>query len=943
MRLIHVETLKLGEFFSDKIPPYAVLSHTWGAAGEEVSFSDIEAGTIEKAGKIKLEGCCEQAKKDKLGYVWIDTCCIDKTNAVELSEAINSMFRWYRQASICYVYLPDVPSADNSLDPESDHGSKFFSSRWFRRGWTLQELLAPSELRFYNQAWKSIGSRVDISKEIETITGIPDRFLLGWEDLHKASVAQRMSWAARRETTREEDIAYCLLGIFDVTMSMIYGEGGERAFIRLQQEIMKNTGDHSILAWGIDAAESTPSISTDILSAGILATAPSNFANCGRIDINKMDATLFKTFDVSGGRLRVHLPLHTTSAGEIYGLLNCGPNAEQVVGIPLRKTVSGAPADEYLRPQGHYPILLSKTTSVDLTKAIYIRMECQNKAHEVTNRRYWLRIDGYQKINLTLDDVHPPVSWEKGRALIAKATDSDGIITRRYLTRFRTQDEGSRDVVVVLEFNIAGLQSQARCHVMTLSRDTTLEDLSQKLMYMRLEAFRKQTANDGDLNVKVAVEERLVAQEPMLVVRIAQASSMSKTTVDANWELQQVDQKLEFVKLLQQEDQVRLEAEQLGQQRNEKKATLDAMRERLVVVNENLEKLKEEQRLLEEEQRLLEDGLEKGVRHVEQLIERHKEVREQQDGLLGRESEIQQHLDEHETKEGPGNWLETIIKMQLDAGKIGRGLKDVGDFDSSRPQLSRAAESGQNIDGQTLLSWAASNGYKATARLLLEKGAYIESKNDGWTPLGAAAGDGHEAVARLLIEKGANTEAKSNDGWTPLRAAAGDGHEAVARLLIEKGANIDAKSNSGWAPLGAAAGNGHEAIARLLIEKGANIDAKSNAGWPPLGAAADRGHEAMVRLLIEKGANIEAKSNDGWTPLGAAAAHGHEATVQLLLQKGANIKVKNNHGNTPLMVATYQDHKAVVLLLLEKDADIKAKNNVDGKGLGRLRDAIRRL
>lgn len=154
MRLINVETLKL-EKFDNNIPPYAVLSHTWGDDIEEVSFHDIETGNIVKPGNgtIKLKGCCNQAKEDHLEYAWIDSCCINKDSSRELDEAINSMFQWYRKASICYVYLSDVPSGDNIWDP----GSKFFSSRWFQRGWTLQELLAPLELRFYNKSWSSIG------------------------------------------------------------------------------------------------------------------------------------------------------------------------------------------------------------------------------------------------------------------------------------------------------------------------------------------------------------------------------------------------------------------------------------------------------------------------------------------------------------------------------------------------------------------------------------------------------------------------------------------------------------------------------------------------------------------------------------------------------------------------------------------------------------------
>ncbi|KAJ4168311.1 hypothetical protein NW754_013645 [Fusarium falciforme] len=774
MHLINVETLRLETFVGDNIPPYAILSHTWGADEEEVCFEDIWSGNIEKPGNGtgKLKGCCNQAKEDHLEYAWIDTCCIDKKSSKELDEAINSMFQWYKKASICYTYLSDVPHGDDSWDP----GSKFFSSRWFQRGWTLQELLAPEELRFYNREWVSIGRRSDMSNEVERITGISREFLLGWKDIRKASVAQRMSWAAKRKTSRKEDSAYCLLGIFDVTMPMIYGEG-DRAFSRLQQEIMNITSDHSILTWGLDTTEYTPSKSAGAISAGILATAPSDFANCGRIVLRKQDATPANTFDISSGRLRMHLSIHTTSAGETFGLLNCGleHNAEQVVGIPLHKAVSGAAPDEYFRPQGLSSVLLPRTATRISTKHIYIQMGRENRAHEAMGRRLWLHIDGHQKMNLE-EEIYPPVRWEKARALIAEASDSDGHITRRYLARFRTQGETSRDVIVVLEFKMHGLQPQARCHVMTSSRDTALEDLFQNFIYIRPEALGKQAASNGKLNVKVTVKEEQVAQEPMLVVRLAPASSSLEVPVDANLELYQVNLKLEFVRILQKEDQVCLETEQLAQQRDEEMATLDQMRERLAVIEEDLRKLGEEKRALS-------DRVEQGTQQVDELTNRLNAARQQQDKWSGRESEIQQRLDELETKQGSGNWLETTIKTQLGAGQIGRGLKDAGDLGP------RAVESGHNIDSQTPLLWAAMNGHEAVARLLLEKGADLEVKDrNGYTLLMLAALKGHEAVARLLLERGADLEAKIGNGNTPLMLATYNGHEAVARLLLEKGA-----------------------------------------------------------------------------------------------------------------------------------------------------------
>ncbi|EHK16130.1 uncharacterized protein TRIVIDRAFT_130613, partial [Trichoderma virens Gv29-8] len=247
MRLINTNTFKLEEFSEGSIPPYAILSHTWGKDSEELSFREMENGKIGTLdpGITKLQGCCQQAVKDGLGYAWIDTCCIDKTNLVELSEAINSMFRWYNRASVCYAYLSDVPGGD---DP-SKLGSKFRTSRWFQRGWTLQELLAPKHLQFYNSEWKCIGTKGTISNLIKNITLVPRPFLLGIAELHAASVAQRMSWAAQRQTKRPEDRAYCLLGIFGIAMPLIYGEGGEQAFFRLQEQIMKTTRDDSILAW----------------------------------------------------------------------------------------------------------------------------------------------------------------------------------------------------------------------------------------------------------------------------------------------------------------------------------------------------------------------------------------------------------------------------------------------------------------------------------------------------------------------------------------------------------------------------------------------------------------------------------------------------------------------------------------------------------------------
>lgn len=218
-----------------QIPPYAILSHTWGADNDEVTFQDLTSGTGQtKAGYRKINFCAKQAARDDLKFFWIDTCCINKSNSTELQEAITSMFRWYQKSAKCYVYLDDV-----STDSLAKDGLSFQKSRWFTRGWTLQELLAPSCTEFYSREGDQLGSRASRVQEIAEITRIPTKALEG-KALRHFSVKERMAWTEGRETTRGEDMAYALLGIFDIYMPLLYGEGKENALKRLQKEIISS-------------------------------------------------------------------------------------------------------------------------------------------------------------------------------------------------------------------------------------------------------------------------------------------------------------------------------------------------------------------------------------------------------------------------------------------------------------------------------------------------------------------------------------------------------------------------------------------------------------------------------------------------------------------------------------------------------------------------------
>ncbi|RYP65604.1 hypothetical protein DL771_008212 [Monosporascus sp. 5C6A] len=224
----------------DRIPRYAILSHRWGM--EEVTFKDLMDGTgPSKQGYDKIRFCSDQAGRDGLDHFWVDTCCIDKSSSAELTEAINSMFQWYRNAAKCYVYLDDVSKSALKTGNKPNYQPwepDLRKSKWFTRGWTLQELLAPASVKFFSRKGARLGNKRSLELPISDITGIPLKVLRG-SPLLDCSVPERMAWAKSRQTTRDKNKAYSLLGIFDVQMPLIYGEGRDKAFKRLKGEIDK--------------------------------------------------------------------------------------------------------------------------------------------------------------------------------------------------------------------------------------------------------------------------------------------------------------------------------------------------------------------------------------------------------------------------------------------------------------------------------------------------------------------------------------------------------------------------------------------------------------------------------------------------------------------------------------------------------------------------------
>ncbi|KAK4186942.1 HET-domain-containing protein [Podospora australis] len=331
MRLINTATLIFEEFIGSHIPPYAILSHTW--EDDEVTFSDFARPYRDrKAGWDKIAQSCRLALKEGLRYAWVDTCCIDKSSSAELTEAINSMFRWYGRAKVCYAYLAD-------LEP----GKEMKDCRWFTRGWTLQELIAPKDVYFFDGNWKSIGTKVGMVATLSAITGINIAVLKGWHQLQDVAVAVKMSWAARRNTTRIEDTAYCLLGIFDVNIPLLYGEE-MKAFRRLQEEIIKSTADFSIFAWKLPR----PDTVTGRIFCGVLATSPAAFANSTTFITRRGEDLRDFSCTNSGVRIQCQVLSDEIPGKRTYGYvlpLNCSFDPKRSVGIRLRK----CGPDQFLR------------------------------------------------------------------------------------------------------------------------------------------------------------------------------------------------------------------------------------------------------------------------------------------------------------------------------------------------------------------------------------------------------------------------------------------------------------------------------------------------------------------------------------------------------------------------------------------------------------------
>lgn len=427
MKLIDTTTLELKEFFGNAIPTYAILSHTW--EGDEVSYQDFilpRRSAEESKGFLKIDQTCILARESGIRYAWIDTCCIDKTSSAELTEAINSMFQWYASSAVCYVFLSDLPPADDE-NSSALQSSSMAKCRWFTRGWTLQELLAPPTVMFYDGGWQPRGTKTDLGPAISFVTGIDEEVLLNSARIGTFTVARRMSWAAGRVTTRVEDMSYSLLGIFGVNMPMMYGEG-ENAFIRLQDEIAKSTNDLTLFAWQTDESDArargaegnfngaSPRIAQKY--RGILAERPAEFASMGVIDAAQ-DARFNGEFSMTNKGLKMDARLVKVTDSDNYILnLQCFRRGEpeENIGIFLKRHGAGL----YARGEPHKLATLTDEKD-ERPEVIYISKTVSPVLSAVIARdhrhAFHFRKDFLESPYLRLSRMTPKNLWDPQRKL----------------------------------------------------------------------------------------------------------------------------------------------------------------------------------------------------------------------------------------------------------------------------------------------------------------------------------------------------------------------------------------------------------------------------------------------------------------------------------------------------------------------------------------------
>ncbi|KAF4819142.1 Vegetative incompatibility protein HET-E-1 [Colletotrichum siamense] len=962
--LINVHSSKL-EKFQNQFPRYAILSHTWGEEKDEIHFGDIQKDQFSKTGpgRAKFDRCSQQAKADGFDYVWIDTCCIDKSHHTDYSEAITSMFSWYQMAGRCYAYLADVPDRETST-----FDNDFRQSRWHTRGWTLQELLAPKDLVFYSNSWTKIGEKRTMSGMIEEATGIPAQFLDGFRD---ASFAQRMSWAAKRATTRVEDMTYCLYGIFNVSLPIMYGEGASAAFSRLQEAILQRTPDASILAWGLDLQHDDLSSQQPSINryGHILAASPRDFINCGTV-VPWDNGPSGQRLHMNSGYYHVQLPLHRTKTGRTFGLLNCYSKPQQrgCIGIPLCLVEPEAKADEVMRPKGSKAIQLFDIDPSHDSVDLRIRGASLPEDIEKIDRRYGYSIELPNSDKLALFDVYPKDRWETSKQFVITGVDFLHDTVQRSWIRLRHAEDHSPDFLVMLELEIRSLQPQLKCHLMVASRAMGLDTIARESPSLPSFSWLagRTSATNGTCNLRVNQRTKRQGGYTVYEISFSELERQPDDYVNITSEMELVEFDRRLHSLLEEDLQMGPKVNASARLVLQKQARIKYKETRLLCAKKELERLPTEvyeldrtlNPLIDQKERLQkrQNGILQSISSfsellptdvgVKRLMQWHNSVaRTLSRTLPAQDADIESIPDEKRRL-----FMRAIAIGHLGAMQYLSGLLDDSTKASTGPAaLSIAIKSGniealkwlldrgfdtngQDSDGLTPLGRAASGGLISACLLLLQPRENVHldidlAGSDDRSPLALAViNDQPEAVGLLLDNQASIDNMCPGADFNCLILAARYGRVEIVRLLLDTNAALEAKTGNGETALTVAATKGHDAVVQLLLDREANIEAARSDGSTPLAIAADEGHVRITRLLLDHGANTEARDREHYTPLLLAARRTHHHVVQLLVDHGADLGARDCHGRSTLVHCLHNEDLTTIRVLLGRNLPMESQD-----------------
>ncbi|RTE68256.1 hypothetical protein BHE90_017367, partial [Fusarium euwallaceae] len=865
MRLLNIKHIEL-EYFADNVPRYAILSHTWEE--EEVTFQDMEQGRAkDKKGYTKIKNCCSVARDKGYNYVWIDTCCIDKTSSAELTEAINSMYRYYRECEACYSFLSDISSASN-----------FSQSRWFTRGWTLQELIAPMHMIFFNKEWQQLGTKASLGDKISERTDVPQAILLGTESFDSASVAQRMSWAAGRKTTRVEDRAYSLMGIFDINMPLLYGEG-HKAFIRLQEEILRVSDDHSIFAWR----------HTDTRSGGgLLADSPDAFKGSKNIISWNPFTPYNSPFTVTNKGVHLDVRFIAQAEGGLgLMVLHCAEAGikDRLIGVYLR--------DPFLTMEHFERCRTKELKLVDLgqlnpsqypTRNLCIRL--RGKVSSRTLGSHVSKDQGLQPRHSTQGDQNSTTD-----GAVNTANDEQEKDPRRRLSLAASEgnDAVVKELLALPNTNADSMNEEDRTPL-SLAAEAGHEHIVDLLLNRReVDINSRDRHGLSPLSYAAALGHEKVVW--ILLARsdiIPGSQDVRKRTI----------------------------------------VSIPARRGHKNLVRQLLARKDTQGHLIDGGGRsVLSHASETGQEEVARLIlgsgKMHPDLRDQ----AGRSALW------YASKNGHTG----LVKLLLETGWVDPTSKD----NDNSTSIWHAASNGycpavelllahhanfkiKGEHGRSPLCQASANGHTDVVKELLNHNADTEAKDkDGVTALWYAATRGYDSIVKMLLESGADPNVRGADRQTALWHACRKGYGTIAGLLLKNGADPDAVGDAWSKPaLWHAASRGYHVIAQLLLESHARF-LNQFGDIIGLDEAAKSGHQAVIKVYLEN-----CPRGQGWDDnIRSAlilAIHGKQAViVEILIKSLENVRevLRATHAYWLLQPALLGD-EATARVLLENGANV---------------------